>query len=476
MAGQGLWQHQREAIMYARGRREVILNVGMGAGKTRTAIEILKEFLLGLVSPRVIVCCPKAVIDAWAKQMGLWWPEVRVLCLDKGSSAEKEDRVRAALADLSPLIVVVNYETAWRMPITEKTRWTAIVYDEVHRLKAPSGAQGRWAARMGQKNPEAKRLGLSGTLIAHSPLDAWGVYRAMESPELTTFPRTYTAFKARYCVTNPRVPGMVLRFVNQEEMQRKIANTTFFRRTEDCIDLPPISHDELEFSLSAHEARVYRELEREFCALLGDKTVTPQNAMVGALRLLQCCGGFVTADGEKAATTIDPEGSSKARRLAEWLEDLDAREPLVIFCRFRADIDSARAVVESSGRTVSELSGRMNDLARWQAGSADALVAQIQSGGIGIDLTRASLGVFYSIGYSLAEYLQAVARLHRPGQSKHTHFYSLVAMQPNKSPSIESRVYEALRERKDVVDELVSLYRADRGRGHVVTAEGGRRD
>lgn len=472
MAGQGLWQHQREAIMYARGRLAVILYIGMGAGKTRTAIEILKEYLLGRHAPRVLVCCPKAVVDAWAKQMRMWWPEVRVLCLTKGTAAEKEQQVKAATADLSPLIVVVNYETAWRMPITEKIKWTALVWDEVHRLKAPSGATSRWAARMGLKNPEAKRLGLSGTLIAHSPLDAWGVYRAMESPDMTTFPRTYTTFKARYCVTNPRVPGMVLRFVNQDEMQQKITATTFHRRTEDCVDLPPISHDELAFDLSSTEARVYVELEKEFCALLGDKTVTPANAMVSALRLLQCCGGFVTADGDKTATAIDPDGSSKARRLSEWLEDFPAREPLVVFCRFKADLDAARAAIEASGRTVSELSGRMNDLARWQAGSTDALVAQIQSGGIGIDLTRASFGIFYSIGHSLSEYLQAVARLHRPGQTKHTQFYSLVARLPSNRSSVEARVYTALAERKDVVDALVTHYRGSLG--HLVAAEGDR--
>lgn len=461
MAGQGLWQHQREAIMYARERLAVILHIGMGAGKTRTAIEILKEYALGRLNVRILVCSPKAVVAAWAKQLSMWWPEMRVLCLEKGTSAEKEQQVKAAMADLSPLIIVVNYETAWRMPITEKIKWTAIVYDEVHRLKAPSGATSRWAARMGQKNPEAKRIGLSGTLIAHSPLDAWGVWRAMESPDCTTFGRTYTAFKARYCVVNPRVPGMVLRFINQDEMRAKIAATTFYRRTEDCVDLPPISHQDLTFELSPAEARVYRELEREFCALLGDKSVTPQNAMIVALRLLQCCGGYVTADGEKVATQIDTSaGLSKARRFAEWLEDL-GREPIVVFCRFRADLDAARAAIEATGRTVSELSGRMNDLARWQAGTTDALVTQIQSGGIGIDLTRASYGVFYSIGHSLSEYLQAVARLHRPGQTQHTQFYNLVATLPGNRPSIETRVYSALHERKDVVDELVSLYRVN---------------
>lgn len=457
----GLWGHQREAIMYARGKRDVILHLGMGCGKTRTAIEIIREVILGRLNVRILICAPKAVVAAWAKQFGMWMPEMRVLILDAdtGSSKDKETALKAALADTSPLAAAINYESAWRVGLIEKTKWTVLVYDEVHRLKSPSGKASRWAGRMGKANPEAKRIALSGTLISHSPLDAWGVYRAVEAPDCMTFGQTYGAFKSRYAVQNPHVPGMVVRFINQDEMKKKIADTTFYRRSEDVLDLPPIMHDDLSFELSPAEARVYRDLEKDFCSLLRDKTVTPANAMVGALRMLQCCGGFITADGEKEGTQITDGTPSKMARFAEWLEDLPEREPLVVFCRFKADIAAATRAIESTGRTTSELSGRMNNLAQWQAGKTDALVAQIVSGGIGIDLTRASFGVFYSIGHSLSEWLQAIARLHRPGQTKHTSFYSLVATLPHNRMTVEGRVYEALRERKDVVNELVSLYR-----------------
>ena len=456
-----LWGHQREAVMYARGKRDVILHLGMGCGKSRIAIEIIKEAILGKLNVRILICCPKAVCAAWAKQFSLWSPETRVLILDAdvGTGADKEKALKSAMADTSPLVVVINYESAWRVALIEKTKWSVLVYDEVHRLKSPSGKASRWASRMGSKNPEAKRLGLSGTLISHGPLDAYGVYRAIESPECATFGQTYGAFKSRYAVTNPHVPGMVVRFVNQDEMQKKIADTTFYRRSEDVLDLPPIMHEDLTFELSPAERAMYRSLEKDFCALLRDKTITPKNAMVGALRMLQCCGGHITPDDEKVAVSISEGTPSKASRFAEWLEDVPEREPLVVFCRFTADLAAARKCLESSGRTVSELSGRMNNLAAWQAGQTDVLVTQIQSGGIGIDLTRAGIAVFYSIGYPLSEWLQAIARLHRPGQTKHTHIYSLSATLPHNTLTIEGRVYAALRERKEVVDDLVSLYR-----------------
>jgi hypothetical protein len=103
------------------------------------------------------------------------------------------------------------------------------------------------------------------------------------------------------------------------------------------------------------------------------------------------------------------------------------------------------------------LSGSANQLADWQSGSSNVLVAQVKSGGIGIDLTRASYCFFYSLGYSLEEYEQAVARLHRPGQEKRTHIYHLLATIDGRS-TVDGRVYQALRDRKEIIDELIRGY------------------
>ena len=60
-----LWTHQQEAIEWADGRRDVLLWIGMGAGKTRTTLEIIKRMMLAGSIRRILVGCPKAVIPAW---------------------------------------------------------------------------------------------------------------------------------------------------------------------------------------------------------------------------------------------------------------------------------------------------------------------------------------------------------------------------------------------------------------------------
>jgi superfamily II DNA or RNA helicase len=146
-----MWAHQQEALAWAIGRLHVILHMGMGTGKSRSCLEILKAENLKLV----LICCPKAVVPAWKKQAGMWLPGHRVLLLTSGSSKQKEKLIEAALADTSPLIVVTNYESAWRIPLIERAPWDCLVYDECHRLKSPSGTTSRWAARMGKKHPSS---------------------------------------------------------------------------------------------------------------------------------------------------------------------------------------------------------------------------------------------------------------------------------------------------------------------------------
>lgn len=452
-----LWLHQQEAIEWARGRRDILLHLGMGCGKSRVALEIVKNLLIERSIRRILVGCPKAVMPAWVKQAKLWLPEIRVVLLDRGTSADKARQLATAMADTSPVIIVCNYESLWRIKEVEKLAWDVLVWDEVHRLKAPSGAASKWAARIATKNPTATRIGLSGTLLAHSLLDAFGTWRAVESPECPTFGPRYTIFKATYAVTNPRIPGMVVGYRNQKQFAEKVAATTFFRRSEDVLDLPEILHVEVPVELTAREAHVYKQLEKEFCAEVDGGTITPANAMVSLLRMLQACSGHMRLDGEATATQID-ERPSKRAALAEMLEDLPEDEPLVIFCRFRSDIDAALQVCKSLGRTASELSGRIDSLAEWQAGQTAVLVAQIQSGGIGIDLTRAAIGIFFSATHSLSEWLQAIARLHRPGQTRKTRIFSLVSSLLNKTTA-DGRVYEALVSRKEVIDGVLESYR-----------------
>jgi SNF2 family DNA or RNA helicase len=126
---------------------------------------------------------------------------------------------------------------------------------------------------------------------------------------------------------------------------------------------------------------------------------------------------------------------------------------VVVFARFHHDLDAIAAVVKDvyGDGQYGELSGRCNDLAVWQGGDRIVLGVQVQSGGVGISLTRARVAVWYSLPWSLAQYDQARARLVRPGQERAVTFMHLIMRD-----TIDEQMHSALKQRKEVLDALIA--------------------
>jgi hypothetical protein len=75
---------------------------------------------------------------------------------------------------------------------------------------------------------------------------------------------------------------------------------------------------------------------------------------------------------------------------------------------------------------------------------------QIQSGGAGVDFSRAAFCVYYSTGFSLANYLQSVKRLHRPGQTRPVRYYHLVAR-----GTVDEVVYKSLEAKQGIIESVL---------------------
>ena len=133
------------------------------------------------------------------------------------------------------------------------------------------------------------------------------------------------------------------------------------------------------------------------------------------------------------------------------LEDIGAEEPVVVFCRFHGDLDAVHDACKTVGYASLELSGRRDELARWQSGEAQVLAVQISSGGVGVDLTRARYSIYYSLSFSLGEYDQALSRVHRPGQTRSVEHIHLVARQ-----TVDEKILRALEKRAEVIQAILA--------------------
>lgn len=409
---------------------------------------------------RVLIVCPKSVVSVWPEQFRQHSPiEYHVCGLQDGSVNQRaKEAARAyalAAARHDPFALVINYESVWMRDMGAwimSTEWDALVCDEVHRCKSPGGKVSMYLSRLADRVPV--RLGLSGTPLPHSPLDCYGSYRILDKG---IFGTSFTMFRARYAVLQQIGANIaakkVIGFQNQDELQRKMYSIAFRVKAEDVQDLPEIVDVIRTVTLGREALRVYGQLKQEFVTDYGNGQITAGNALTRLLRLQQIAAGFVKHDDNielgtpGALVRVD---HAKEDALADILEDLAEQEPVVVFCRFRHDLQTVHDVAAKLGRASLELSGDRNELKAWQEGKAPIIAVQIQSGGIGIDATRARYAIYFSLSFSLGEYLQSRKRIHRPGQSRSCTIYHLVA-----EKTVDQQIYAALEAREEVVNAIL---------------------
>lgn len=442
-----LWDHQREAIEFALARRATLWHMGMGTGKSRCAIELAKR--LGI--SRVLILCPLSVVNGWVDQLRQYGPDFEPLPLLKGTVRRKADyaKERLALAHAvgKKTVVIVNYESARNEPLASvlmSQQFDLLVLDESHRIKSPQGTTSRWVSRLAKTC--GRKVALTGTPMPHSPLDVYAQFRALD-PAL--FGLSFVRFRARYAKMGGYGMKQVVGYQNMGELQNRLSAYTY-QADRSVLDLPDAVHQRIPVELGAKARKLYSALDNDFVAAVREGEITASNALVKLLRLQQLTSGWVTVEQDEQTDLVEVD-TAKRDALADLLQDLPPNEPVVVFGRFSADLRAAHDAAARCKRQSLELSGSRRELEEWQAGKATVLAVQIQSGGTGIDLTRARYCVYLSAGYSLGDYEQSLARVHRPGQSRSVHYYHLVAQ-----GTVDEKVYEALRNRKQVVESVLS--------------------
>jgi SNF2 family DNA or RNA helicase len=260
------------------------------------------------------------------------------------------------------------------------------------------------------------------------------------------FGPSFSAFRAKYAVMGGYQRKQVTGYQRLDELE-SLMGQIMFRVGSEVLDLPPATEVTYHCVLTGEAARIYRDLEEEFVARVKEGIVTAANAMVKVLRLEQVTGGCVPTD-DGAEVRID---SAKLRLLADTIEDIGDQEPMVVFCWFHADLDGVHEACVNLGLRSLELSGRRDELKRWQDGEAQVLAVQIASGSEGVDFTRARYSIFYSIGYRLDKYEQAKKRTHRPGQTKPVTHIHLIARN-----TVDVKIMRALERRADIIDSILS--------------------
>lgn len=433
----------------------------MGCGKTLTAVMTMgTAYQMGKIE-KVLIVAPTSVCSVWPKEFedyANFKANVKVLLGDKAKRLK-------ALNDLDSFpfkalkVAVINYESTWREGIFEALQeWNAdmIICDESQRIKTHDAEQSKAMHKLGD---QAKyKLILSGTPVQNNAIDLYSQYRFLDS---TVFGTNYYQFRNRYAVMGGFNSRQIIGYRDLDQLIQKEHSVAYRVTKDEALDLPEQTFLQRCIEMSAKEKNLYDRIKREsFAELDGGGQISAPTVLTKLLRLQQFTGGFLVADGSDKAELVS---KGKLNALEEIIDDyvLDAGKKLVVFARFRSEIDIISKMLEKKkikyvsiyGDVKLELRG---DIVKDFQTNPDTkvFVAQIDTAGLGITLTAADTCVYYSVNFNYAAYSQSLARIHRIGQKNKCTYIHLIV-----KGTVDDTILKALAKKEDLAKSIVDEWR-----------------
>ncbi len=350
-----------------------------------------------------------------------------------------------------PKLFLVHYEMLRKLDgkICRRS-WTFTALDESQKIKDRNSIQSRVAGRIHKSEYRVAFTGTPFDDVLKKPHELWAQFRFCAP---SVFGPRWGDFDHGYLVPTGYM-GKQRRFrkTRLERCLRKIApHTVRVTQAEALPELAPPIYHWVPVTLRGKQRRTYETLDAQEYIKLHDGEVTADLRIVKDNKLHQICGGFLFDDEENTHYV----GKAKLRKLQALLKKLDL--PVVIFCRYLSEIDAIEKML--SGNRVATVTGKTRDTRSkvnrmFQAGELDYLIAQVRTGGVGVDLFRSCHAVFYSTTFSYIDFDQALKRVQRGGQEKQVHIWMLYVRD-----TIDKVTYDAALLKQDVNESLLNRFR-----------------
>jgi superfamily II DNA/RNA helicase len=293
---------------------------------------------------------------------------------------------------------------------------------------------------------------LTGTPAAQSPADAYGLAKLV-NPDNT--PKYFGSYRdsVMYKVTQFKwVPKMH----SQETVHKVLQPAIRFERAQ-CLDLPDVTHVDRDAPLTAQQKKYYAKLKYDMLIEAAGEEVSAVNAAAKINKLLQISGGAVYTD---TGEVIEFDVSNRLNVVQEVIEE--SSHKVLVFIPFTHTIELLEKHLTKNGITCEVINGsvsvnnRSDIVKRFQEqDTTKVLLIQPKAASHGLTLTAANTIIWYAPCTSVETYLQANARIDRPGQVN-----NMTIVHITGSP-VEAKMYSLLQGNIRNHSKIIDLYRQE---------------
>lgn len=436
-------------------RLAALLADEMGLGKTHQVLAFLTSVYSGKpAKPKgdqpgrmpSLVVAPTSVVAAWAQKLKKYPTGLRWYIFhgkDRKLDFESVD------------IVLTTYGILQKEASLRNKEWEVVILDEAQAIKNATTISSRASRILKSKF----RIAMTGTPIENRSTDLWSVMEFLLPGFLGSLPRFKRLYGAGYEVPTPQ----------QTQGLKRLVMPFLLRRTKNQVlkELPEKTEEVIYCGLTATQRKTYTDYldSKEASKIrddLRDETTKVDYAGILSLltRLKQVCDHpklpLLTSGKVKRIQSLNPEDTGKWEHFEELLtEALGSDLKVVVFTQYLGMIDLIGNFLENRGIQYVELRGdtadRSKPLNEFAANpECKVFLCSLLAGGLGIDLTAASVCIHFDRWWNPAKENQATDRLHRIGQTRGVQVFKLQC-----PGTVEDRIAAIIQSKLALSDTLI---------------------
>ena len=424
--------HQVETASFLTMHKKAFCFNDPGTGKTLAALWAADYLMtLGFVR-RVLILCPLSIMQS------AWLSDLNNSIIHRSAIVAHHPKAsrRIEMIQQDYDFVICNYDGLNLIAdeIKNDGRFDLVIVDEANAYKTSTTK--RWKTLKSIIGPQTHLWMMTGTPASQSPADAFGLAKLVNPDGVPLF---FTGW--RDAVMNKIT---MYKWAPRADAKEKVFNALqpAIRYSKDqCLDLPPVMTLTREVPLTPQQIKYYNLLKEQMLVQAAGETITAVNAAASLSKLLQISCGAAYTDAKEV---VEFDSAPRLGVLEEILEETQRK--VIIFALFRSTIDTIQTHLTSKGIANECIHGgvtatkRADIIHRFQTNAEPrVLVMQPQATAHGITLTAADTVVFYGPLMSVEQYIQAIARADRKGQTSD----KVTVIHIQGSP-VEKKMFKAL--------------------------------
>ena len=440
------FDHQKITAEFLTTNNKAFCFNEQGTGKTASVIWAVDYLMQRGLVKRVLVICPVSIMkSAWQQDL-FKFAIHRTVSVAHGSAKKRKEIINAGSE-----FVVINFDGVGIVKNELlKGGFDLIVVDEASAYKNAQTV--RWKDLRDLTKVIRGLWMLTGTPAAQAPTDAYGLAKLVNPHGIPMF---YGQFRDQVMakVSEYRwIPRPESKHIVHKALQPAIR----FEKKQ-CLDLPPVTFTERDAPLSPQQLKYYNVLKKQMLIEADGEEISAVNAAVKLNKLLQISGGAVYTD---TGEVLEFDVSGRLNVVQEVIDETSNK--VLVFVPFTHTIELLEKHLVKHGITCEIINGdvpvnRRSELVKqFQDGvHPKVLIIQPQAASHGLTLTAADTIIWYAPCSSVETYLQANARIDRPGQVN-----PMTIVHITGSP-IETKMYAHLRGNIAHHTKIIDLYKQE---------------